>query len=343
MGFLNIPTDDDLLKQLKEGNSPFRYIPDDIGEIVYCNSTNPKGAPDSKKSNVIKAILSVVIPLALVLICWLLMEWDGTSKFLVTVLLACVSYGMVYDSIHFKGKDFFVGTEGAAIVSFEKTRDNYTLNTIIRFDEVDDVLSGEQQKYRRGRYEQTDYHFTFYSKEKDNQREVIAHVADHYEQRNPNGNYSDVKMKSWKKIEEQWTKYKVAQVSEAFKSGQGVSFNYYDRDGYTNDYIIIREGELVLSGNVFNVDNTGTARITKKMFVVELEGYKTYLFGTIEKNSRITIPLHAIANRIIFYQYIREFTDYVTYKLSIPEYCEFDTVWNKPIALRNTGAGKDHT
>lgn len=46
MGFLNIPTDDDLLKQLKEGNSPFRYIPDDIGEIVYCNSTNPKGAPD---------------------------------------------------------------------------------------------------------------------------------------------------------------------------------------------------------------------------------------------------------------------------------------------------------
>lgn len=41
--------EEQLLEDLKSGKSVFKFIPDTIGDIVYCDSTNPKACPDTKE------------------------------------------------------------------------------------------------------------------------------------------------------------------------------------------------------------------------------------------------------------------------------------------------------
>ena len=103
--------EEELLQNLRGGVSVFKFIPDNIGEIVYCDSTNPKEAPDSKETKHKKLFMSVAIPLALIAIDWSLFYTSPIMSSIVTIILLIIMVACIGNSVGFDGTDYFVGTE----------------------------------------------------------------------------------------------------------------------------------------------------------------------------------------------------------------------------------------
>jgi len=66
--------EEELFASLRSEESIIKYIPEDIGEIVYCDSDNPKAEPDTKEQTRIKMALSIIIPAAIIAFCWLVFD-----------------------------------------------------------------------------------------------------------------------------------------------------------------------------------------------------------------------------------------------------------------------------
>lgn len=67
-------TEEELFASLGSDNSIIKYVPEEIGRIVYCDSDNPKAEPDSKEQTRIKMALSIVIPAAIIAFCWIVFD-----------------------------------------------------------------------------------------------------------------------------------------------------------------------------------------------------------------------------------------------------------------------------
>ena len=293
------------LESIKAGNSVFRFIPDDIGEFVYCFSTNSKDEPDSEETVQTKQVLSIIIPLVIALVCWLFFYEYVRFCAIVSVVMAFIALMSFTSSKHFDGKDFFVGTEGYAVIEFKETRDNVIAKKIHYFREIDDLLSAVEDEYsydmdKRSiidkRHDATHYQFIAYSPQKGNKR----HIVDHYYDKFSVSLFPDLELYFWKWVEATWSKYKFAQIREAYDKGEAIGFNAYSTKGYTNNYIMLKGEEIAVGGVVFNLDNTQDISIDDAQLVIKHKNYKSFLGGVFKSGDKTVIPLHDIGNRDLF-------------------------------------------
>lgn len=278
------------MEGLKKGDSIFKFIPDDIGEIAYCDSTTPKAERDSSIITRIKILFSISIPIAISVLCWLFIDHSPIINTIATLAMAFISSFCIHESLHFYGQDYFVGTRGYAIIKINQSRDNITESTTFHFQDFDDMVSGEKEKwgYSGGhrQYIKTIYHYTVYGREDYNQRKVQAHIYDTYRQNNIKDYYINDDIRFFKMIEEQWTNYKLEMVKEAFNKTASVSFNAYHRDGYINDYITIKGEELIIDGNVYNKDDFNEIYFEdSNLTMVNKNNKGTAFLGLIEKKT----------------------------------------------------------
>ena len=363
--------EEELLSDLKKGMAVFHQIPEDIGEIVYCNTTNNKSEPDDEELKKNKIAFSIIIPLLIAGLCWYNWYEHYIICIIVSIICAFISYIFVLMCKDFSGTDYFVGKEGAAVVKFKNNRDNCEVGTIY-FRDVEDILTGEhivmenrktsfsQKQYSRlasmivdtfnmPEYKHTDYFYALYGQENGGQINAIESTTGNYNKNLSEGFLSD-QHRFWRMIYKSWYDYKFPQLLSAFENGESIGFNVY-KDKYYHNYIMLKGIELSIRGKVFNIHNTEGISFEKGLFNIKSKGNNSENtengLTTIE-----SIPLHIIANRdmfiyfvkenLNFFQNIRDETDNSNqyYFVQIPDTfdCTFNIEdWKPPFPRENSG------
>lgn len=299
--------EEELFASLGSDNSIIKYVPEEIGEIVYCDSDNPKAEPDSKEQTRIKMALSIVIPAAIIAFCWIVFDESPIFDSIATVVMLFCGWVALRMCKSFTGNDFFVGTDGAAIVTFDKTRDNIIEKVFYFFRDFEDFLLAEVKQYQNGMYQRTEYQFVIYGHEQNNVRKIIIDKKGSYDQKKPDGYYKDQTFRFWKKIEHSWSNYKLAQLKDALNKGESIGFSLYIEDKYYADYIKFKGKEITIGDKIYNKSNVKNILFEKGNLIIEDVNHSSKLFGLIEKGDKETIPLHTIGNRELFLTFFQYF------------------------------------
>lgn len=298
--------EEELFISLKSGETVFKFIPEDIGEIVYCDSTNPKAEADSKEKTRDKIILSILIPLAIIVFCWLVFN-SPVLDTIVTVVMLVIGGACVNGCLHFTGKDYFVGTEGAVIAFFKENRNNIVEKTVMYFRDFDDFLVTETRIYKNRAYQGTDYLFVVYGHEVDDKRHKIASKSGTYHQEKPKDYYEDREFRFWKKVETSWSTYRLSQLKVALSKGNPIGFNIYLDNHFHNNYIVFHGKEITIGDKVYNSNNVKNIKFNNGNLIIEDVNHSTKFFGLIEKGDKSTVPLNAIGNRELFLTFFQYF------------------------------------
>ena len=299
--------EDILLQNLKSGCSVFQVIPDDIGEIVYCDSSNPKAEADSKGTTVKKIILSILIPSAIVAFCWLVFDKSPIIDSIVTVIAVIVGGVAVYECISFHGKDYFVGNEGAALYSFNKSRDDVTEEMAMHFRDFEDMLISETRRFKNGAYDGTEYSFDVYGHTIDDERIVIVHYADVYNQKKPEDYYTDQTFRFWKKVELYWTFYRLSQLKEDLAKGKPIGFNIYVNDQYFDNYIVFKGDTITIGRRTFHRENVKNVKFHNGELIIKGINDTQKFYGLIGNKDETTVALSSIGNRELFLRFFHYF------------------------------------
>ena len=299
--------EEELMASLKAGTSVFKYVPNNIGEILYCDSSNPKAEPDTKEQTRKKIIYSIIIPLAIIVFCWLVFNESPIFDTIVTIVMGIISIYSINKCLSFKGKDYFVGTEGAVEITFEKTRDNITNKTEAFFRDFEDLVTSETKKYKNSVYQGTEYSFIVYGHESDGEKKVVAGIEGTYNQEEPKDYYIDRIYRFWKKIETYWSQYKLALLKDALTNGEPIGFNVYTDKNFYNDYIVFKDKEISIHGKAYNKDNIKKWYFKNGNLIIEDVNHSTKFLGLISKGDKETIPLSIIGNRELFFTFFQFF------------------------------------
>lgn len=151
------------IAEIERGESLFKFIPDNIGELKYCISTNYKAVADSGKKRAKQYAIGLGIFITIpILSCLIFNE----SPIWNTILIIGCLFG-IYKTIKnvssFKGTDYFVGNKGFCSLEFDGTRDNIIKKKTILFDDVTDLLTKQVHVKQNGSYSHTDYFIIFIS------------------------------------------------------------------------------------------------------------------------------------------------------------------------------------
>ena len=159
------------VERLKDGNHFFGFVPNNIGELVYCDSSNYCATKDEnhKTLRVVQWIF-LLFSVGLSALFYYLYT-GGTERseslwicaMIVTIVVACVSLYKLLTPVAFKGIDYFVGKEGFALIHFKGSRTTFVKNEIVHFR---DIVSFNYKMVDGGKEDITT-HFYFYLAVKD--------------------------------------------------------------------------------------------------------------------------------------------------------------------------------
>lgn len=289
----------DQLASLRSENSIFDYIPEEIGKIIYCDTTEPRKFPYTKeeaKKRKYKGLLFSIISLTFV---WGLLYQHYIWASILSLIALFIIIRLCDCS--FNGTDYFIGDKGFSIISFENNRGNIIKNNTILFDNLSFLFTGETVNKTNFSYTGTDYYFTLYnSLDAISQTYSVAY--------NVKGSYSDKSPKDpihpegasevysfMKMIEKQWTLHFVSK----HRNEKFLEF-YVLKDNGLYDYIRIETDKLKIGGVEYNHMNTKRIYFSNGQLVVEHENHSKKLFGLIEKGDISYIPLSDLGNRQAF-------------------------------------------
>ena len=300
------------LEDIRNGKSFFGKIPNEIGDLVYCNTTNYKEIPDSKKKKIIKATLTVVIPLVVAGLCFLASFVFG----IVMSIIALIAVPIILNKIfQFKGTDMFVGTEGYATYSFEHDRKNIIEEKIHRFDEFSDLIAtGTELRNNawgllfgliiiyKGTYGGTEYSYTFYKNDGKQLIPIDSFNGEyHYENADDNFWYFDENYMFWSCIEEMWSKFKLEEYKQHVNQGNDtISFAVVKDNTCYPNCIRLTESKIYVGEIEYNSETMKGIDFSNGNLIIEHINHTSKLFGLIQKGNQEVIPLNSISNRAVF-------------------------------------------
>lgn len=288
------------LDKITAQTSIFRHIPEEIGNVLYCDTNQPNSeslsAGEAKRKKII-AISTCAITLILY---WIFLYnhyiWGG----ILTVLAVLVTAGI--SDTTFSGTDYFVGDKGFATVSFFDTRDNITTVKIYLFKDIEYFFTGECINKMNYTYSNTSYYFSIFGKldESTKQYNRVFFAEGSYDDKrpndalNPNGTNEEYCM--LKIVEKVWTSYYV--LSHA--ADDEVNFGILKEDVLYSDAITISRNEIDVYGTMYNSTNTKSIYTSNGNLVIEHINHSKKLFGFIENGDISSIPLSSLGNRQAF-------------------------------------------
>lgn len=150
------------LEKLRVGKSIYKYIPEDIGDILYCDTTEPREYPLTPQQASKRKILGVLFCLISLSLYWGFLYEHYIWGIIITIVICIITMAVCNTS--FSGVDYFIGDKGFSIVDFSDKRDNITNKQIWKFDDLSYLFTGECVKKVNFSYSGTDYYFSFYKK-----------------------------------------------------------------------------------------------------------------------------------------------------------------------------------
>ena len=200
------------VEKLKEGNHFFGFVPNNIGEMVYCDSSNIFATKEeSHKTQRVVQWIFLVSSVGWSLLFYYLYT-DATERLgnlwlffmIVSIITACVSLFKLLTPVVFKGIDYFVGKEGFALIHFKGSRTTFVKNEIVHFR---DIVSFSYKSYTtRGEDSSTIY--TYQLKVKDPCGIIVEQEIKTEDKSSPGDTsfdyISDCASRFWKRAHEEW-------------------------------------------------------------------------------------------------------------------------------------------
>lgn len=295
------------VEQLGTTENFFKVIPQNIGEIQYCSSTNPKAEKDSAKTRAIQYLLAIGIPVLMIILVAVLSS-SPVFIAIVAVVSLFVLIRCVYKISSFHGMDFFVGNKGVARLTFKDDRNNAKIIDEILFEDAADYTSKEVHRYHNRSYVGTEIEKKFWGEVNEKgQRSVLGGWT---------GTISKdgIEYKFMQQAESAWSVYYFSKVKDQFANEHKISFNVYTDKGFINDYFIFENETLQVSDRIYDKSTLKDVRIGNGVLIIEHVNHSTKLFGLIKKGNQEEIPIHMIANSKVFMMFFQDFCTKVVNK-----------------------------
>lgn len=287
------------LEDIKKGKSFFGKIPDNIGELLYCDTTANESGPYDANVKRRRTLLSVLIAIGVAGLSYLISVGFGIFVSVVALIIMIILLRKTYV---FKGKDMFVGTEGYAVYSFEKDRKNFVKEKSFRFEDLTDLITESTQKYYNGVYQGTKFTYMF-CRQEGNVLETIDSVQGEYHQEKveDKAEIANEDYKFWTCIEQMWSRYKMKECEKQFQSGsETVPFNLVSKESFYPGYIRLGLGKIIIADREYNSETLKNIWFSNGTLIVEHVNHTKKLFGLIQKGNQEEIPLNYVCNRAVF-------------------------------------------
>lgn len=302
------------MEAIDKNEAPFRYIPSEIGSLKFCYTNNIKSEPYSKQEKKKKLFSWIGGSIAVALACWFVFNNSPIFDSIVSVIAFIVIIKTINNISNFKGKDYFVGDDGFAVIEFEKNRDNIVSKSIHKYDDFSELITGETIKKQNGAYVGTDYFFGFFSKPISSEngssrvRLILDEGGTHNQEKAKDDQYNE-HYTFWKQIEDIWTKRKLAELL-ASNSLSEVTFSILyspknEDKWFAAPYVTISRDAITVSGREYNRATLKNIWFENGNLVIEHINHSKKFFGLVEKGNIERIPLTNIGNKKLFMLYLQ--------------------------------------
>ena len=290
----------DQLEKLRIGKSIYKYIPENIGNILYCDTTEPKEYPLTPQQASKRKILGMLFCIISLSLCWGFLYEHYFWGIIITIII-CIITLAVYNT-SFSGVDYFIGDKGFSIVEFSNKRDNIINKQVWQFDDLAYLFTGECVKKVNFSYSCTDYYFSFYRKlDSDGKTYDVGYsTAGSYSDKSPkdpmNPEGASPEYCFMKELEKVWTLY----FFNEHKNDSITQFPLIKDNHIYSDAISVSRDFIDIYGVKYTKGNTKKIYISNGLLIVEHENHSKRLLGLIEKGNISSIPLSDLGNRQAF-------------------------------------------
>ena len=263
------------IEDIKNDRSIFLEIPKEIGELIYCNTTDIEGKT-SKEDDLRQSWL----PMA---------NWEfslnGFDDF-------------IYEK--FTNIDFFIGTEGLALVRFKGKRESILGKIVILYRDITDIVLNVTEHRENGEYKFTEYEYAFCSID-DNGNLSIPYGNKYSFDKRQNKmdeflldfNFAQITEKIWSEL--RFKKF-LEQNDDVFHANEiklGDFPTYESRVVLTRDY---------LNANGVEFEGKELEKLSVSNGWVNFFGQiqKTAFFGFIKKRKKASVYVPTLSNKQVF-------------------------------------------
>ena len=298
---------------IKDGKSIFGFVPENIGELCFCDSTNERAVPytpDEARKKTWNALIVGLVSLSLI---WFFLASHYIIASILTAIVLFICWA-IFDT-SFKGKDFFVGDKGFAVINFDKDRKNITQKKVVLYNDISHILSGETRHYERtkyggSKYTGTKFYFGAFGKpEESGENYVFKSIHSEigeYDDENPRDEYYPHKPLGFytftKYIEKMWTYYFVKLHENDVVVMFPVSHN-----GRIAFNIALSPTVIMIGDKEYNEGNTKSRTFKDGQFIIEDVNHEKKYLGLKEEGDIHSIPLNEIGNSKAFLYFYNKF------------------------------------
>lgn len=293
-----------VIADINAGTSFVKVVPDNIGDLVYFDTDEPKAEPLADSVYTRRKIITAIVTIAAIVGIWFwLYDHIGWGIFL--TLVAGFVGVLVFLGQGFGGHDFFVGTEGYAKYHFVKNRENIDSKEGHRFDEGFLLLHKEVVKYKNGSYDGTDYSFAYIGKpNEEGIANTIDEIDDSYNHKEGGGNTGYGDYDYWYRIEDQITSNYLYAAGNLLEAGKSVPIFIAIKEGdntwKTGALIHLSPGVIQYGDKTYTKDDLKRVYIDRGVVYFEDSNYSSKMFGLKKSGEKMSIPLEMIGNRKAF-------------------------------------------
>lgn len=294
-----------VIADINAGTSFVKVIPDDIGDLVYFDTDEPKAEPLADSVYTRRKIITAIVTLTTIVGIWFWL-YDHIGWGIILTLAAAFIGVLVFLGQSFSGHDFFVGTEGYAKYHFVKSRENIDSKVEHRYDEGFLLLHKEVVKRKNGSYDGTDYSYTYIGMPNEKGiAKTIDEIDDSYNSEVLFDRFNGYQeYHYWCSIEDQITSRYLYAAERMIEAGESVPFfiaiKEDEQQWKISNFIHLSPGAIHFGDNTYTKDDLKRVYIEHGVIYFEDSNYSSKMFGLKKTGEKISIPLEMIGNRKAF-------------------------------------------
>lgn len=296
------------LEELHNGNSPFQVIPQKIGSIIYCDTSNYQKeayTTEEKKKMLFKRF---IICLSIPLLSFILFQDYPIWNTIVTIVAVIAFIWYIHKINTFNGVDYFVGKDGFSILKFEGKRTNITEEATFLFEEISQLITGETYKKVNYSYSGTDYFFTFFSHpDSELCTKMLHEYGGSYYQEKPRDEIFEGDYLFYKKIEEQWCFYTLEKMNNQLISPTFSILISENNQWKSIPYITFNDDCITIGDRVYDKNTIKKIDFQNGTLIVEHINHSKKWFGLKEEGNIEHIPLSNLGNKKLFLLYLSSY------------------------------------
>ena len=292
-----------LIADINDGKSFVKVVPENIGDLIYFDSDEPRAEPLADSVYATRKIITAIISIALIAVIWYFLTSVGWQ---IVLSLAILFFGgLIFLGQGFGGDDYFVGTEGFAKYHFSKNRENVDSKEEHRYDDGFLLVHHEVKQYKNGSYDRTEFSFTYIGKP--NQEGIASTIAEEYgsyDCEEGGNNTGEADYDYWCRIEDEITSKYLIAAQNLLDAGHSVpifvTLKQNDNTWKTGAVIHLAPGVIKYGDKTYTQEDLKRVYIDKGVVYLEDNNYSSKLMGLKKTGEKIALPLEMIGNRKAF-------------------------------------------